>query len=329
MSSSEGELTGPVPTATDPGDARSGSAGRRHYGGEHHAMSLVDRLGDRLEQVLDGELLQRDAAFIEDAMPVIDVFLRYFDAEVLGFEHVPAEGPFLIVGNHSGGIYMPDYWAFLRRWITERGVDSPLYSLAFDFLFSIPGMSTLARRIGSVPASHANADALLEAGMPVLVYPGGDEDDYRPWTERHRVDLHGHTGFVRLALRRGVPVVPVVSQGPHDAIFVLTRGEAIARALGMDRLRIKVFPLIIGLPWGIAPVNLLTWPLPAKVTSQVCEPFDWSHLGPEAADDPHTVRLCYEEVLGRMQASLDELVARQPHPLWHRLRTALPFGGPR
>lgn len=298
---------------------------RRHYGGDRHALSLVDHLGERLEHMLDGELLQRDAEFIRRMVPPIDAFLRYFDAEVLGFEHVPRDGPFLVVSNHSGGIYMPDYWAFLRKWIDERG-DAPIYSLAFDFVFSIPGMSTIARRLGSVPASHANADALLHAGMPVLVYPGGDADDYRPWTERHRVDLEGHTGFVRLALRHGVPVVPVVSHGSHDAIVVLARGDAISRRLGFDRLRIKVFPLLFGPPWGIAPVYLPTVPFPAKVTTRVCEALDWRHLGPDVADDPAVVRACYEEVLGRMQANLDDLVADTPHPILHRLRTALPFG---
>jgi 1-acyl-sn-glycerol-3-phosphate acyltransferase len=300
---------------------------RRHYGGEHHALSLVDRVGDRLERVLDLELLQRDGRFIERTRPYLDLYLRYFDAEVLDFDRVPQAGPFLIVSNHSGGLYMPDYWAFVRRWIDARGVDAPLYSLAYDVLFSIPAASTLARRFGAVPASHANAGALLDAGMPVLVYPGGDEDDYRPWTERHRVDLRGHTGFVRLALRHGVPVVPLVSHGPHDAIIVLTRGERIARTFGLDRLRVQIFPLIIGPPWGIAPINMVTWPLPAKVTSRVCEPFDWSGLGPDAADDPHAVRQCYEELLGRMQATMDELVDAQPHPVLHRLRTALSLTG--
>jgi 1-acyl-sn-glycerol-3-phosphate acyltransferase len=299
---------------------------RKHYGGEHHALSPVDWLGTRMETALDDEFLLRDPGFIHRMLPSIDAFLRYFDAEVRGFENIPADGPFLVVGNHSGGIYMPDYWAFLRRWISERGLDSPIYSLTFDFLFSIPGLSTIARRMGGVPASHANADALLRAGMPVLVYPGGDEDDYRPWTERHKVDLAGHTGFVRLALRHRVPVVPLVSHGAHDAIVVLARGDSIARRLGLDRLRIKVFPLVVGPPWGIAPLNVLTMPLPAKVTSRVCEPLDWSHLGPDAADDPHLVRTCYEEVLGRMQANMDDLVADQPHPVAHRLRTALSFG---
>ena len=300
-------------------------AGIRHYGGSHHRLSLVDRLGEKVEHDLHDDSLERDPAFIARMLPAIDLAMAYFDAEVAGFEHIPAGGPVLLVGNHSGGTYMPDYWAFLRHWVRERGVDSPLYSLGFDFMFSMPGVGAMARRLGTVPANHDNGARLLSAGYPVLVYPGGDEDDYRPWTERHRVDLHGRHGFVRLALRQQVPVIPVVSHGSHDAIVVLSRGDALAHRLGLERLRINILPVVAGLPWGVAPV-LPTWPMPAKVTVRVCEPLDWSGFGQAAADDPDVVRHCYEETLGRMQANLDELVAAVPHPVAARLRDPLRRG---
>jgi 1-acyl-sn-glycerol-3-phosphate acyltransferase len=307
---------------TDHSTGRRDDPEQMRYGGDHHVYSLIDRLGERVDVALHDDLEQLDPAFIARMLPVLDLLLTYFDPVVERFDRVPAEGPFLLVGNHSGGIYMPDFWAFLRHWYHERGPDDPIYSLGLDFLYSIPVLGSVARRFGSVPASPDNAARVLDAGAPVIVYPGGDEDDYRPWTERHRVDLHGRTGFVRLALRSRVPVVPFVAHGSHDAIIVLARGDRLARRLGLDRLRINVLPVVAGPPWGIAPVQLPTWPLPAKVTVRVCEPLDWSHLGPEAADDPAVVRHCYEETLGRMQANLDELVERLPHPVLARLWTA-------
>jgi len=324
-SSSGGGVGRRTRTAARPEPVTDRSADRR-YGGDHHRLSLIDRLGERVEHGIDDRTPNWDPAFIGRVLPVLDVALAYFDPEVHGFERVPVGRPALIVGNHSGGIYMPDYWAFLRHWIRERGAAEPLYSMGFDFTFSLPLVGPLVRRLGSVPASPATAGRLLERGHAVIVYPGGDEDDYRPWTERNRVDLHGRTGFVRLALRHRVPVVPIVAHGSHDAIIVLTRGETLARRLGLDRLRIKVFPLVVGLPWGLAPAQLPTWPLPAKVTVQVCEPLDWTRFGPDAADDPAVVRRCYEEILGRMQANLDGLVAALPHPVLARLRDPLRRG---
>ncbi len=311
------------PPAPAAGESSAPGAASRHYGGDHHRLSLIDFLGGRIDHALEDDLLQRDPAVVARAMAAVDAYLSWFDPEIRGFENVPADGPFLVVGNHSGGIYMPDYWAFLRHWVRERGAEAPLYSMGFDFLFSIPGWGALARRLGSVPASQANAARILAAGLPVVVYPGGDEDDYRPWTERHRVDLHGRTGFVKLALRQQVPVIPVVAHGSHDVIIVLARGEALAHRLGFDKLRINIFPLVLGPPWGIAPVQLPTWPLPAKVTVRVCEPIDWTTFPPEAADDPEVVRHCYEDALGRMQANLDEMVEELPHPVVTRVGSFL------
>lgn len=285
-----------------------------------------DLLRRRVDHELHADIDQRDAEIVARLQPLIGAWLRWFDPEVQGFEKLPTDGPFLVVGNHSGGVYMPDYWAFLHRWVAERGPEAPLYSMAFDFLFGIPGAATLARKLGSVPGSHENADRLLDRGHPVVVYPGGDEEDYRPWTERHRIELRGRTGFVRLALRHRVPVVPLVAHGSHDTIVVLTRGETLAKRLGFDRLRINVMPVVAGPPWGIAPVQLPTWPMPAKVTARVGEPLDWSHLGAGAAADPTVVQACYDETVARMQADLDDLHARLPHPVATRVTTALGLG---
>jgi 1-acyl-sn-glycerol-3-phosphate acyltransferase len=293
------------------------------YAGEHHRLSLVDHLGELVEHALDAEIDQRDPAFIARLRPALDAALRWFDPVVTGVDHLPADGPFLIVGNHSGGLWMPDYWAFLREWLRQRGEDAPLYSLAFDFLFSMPGVSELARKLGSVPASHDNANRLLERGLPLLVYPGGDAEDYRPWTARNRIDMHGHTGFVRLALRNKVPVYPMVAHGSHDAIIVLTRGERLAQAIGLHRLRANILPIVAGPPWGVAPFMLPTLPLPTKVTVQVCEPMDWDGYRADAADEPGIVRHCYEELLGRMQATLDDMAAALPHPVAARVGSAL------
>lgn len=309
-------VTDPAPRP-DPGD-------RHHYGGEHHRLSLIDWLGGRVEENLDEPSTGRDPALLRRLLPVLDAFGTYFATEVRHFDRIPHE-PVMIVGNHSGGVYMPDYWALLRAWVRERGPDAPLYSLGFDFLFSVPGFGELARRIGVVPASHQNAGRLVAQGASLLVYPGGDEEDYRPWRERHLIDLRGRMGFVRLALRSGVPVVPVVAHGSHEAMVVLTRGQGIATRLGFDRLRINIFPLVASVPWGIVPI-MPSWPIPTKVTVDVCEPLDWSRFGPGAAEDPEVVAQCYEEISDRMQAALDELVDEMPHPIVTRLLNPLNRG---
>jgi len=173
-----------------------------------------------------------------------------------------------------------------------------------------------------VPACVPNAAQALAEGAGVLVYPGGDWEAYRPWSQRNIIDFHDHCGFVRLAIREGVPIYPAVSHGSHDSLIVVTRGEDIGRALGLDRLRIQVFPITFGVPFGFAPVFLPNLPHPAKIVVEVLEPFDVSGLDAGAADDPETVRGAYDEITDRMQRALDGLVAEMPHPVATRLADA-------
>src|SRR5439155_18096505 len=103
-------------------------------------------------------------------------------------------------------------------------------------------------------------------GVSVADFTGGDYDCFRPWTQRHTIDFAGRKGFVRLALRTGVPIVPVVSCGAHNSVVVLSRGERLARWMPHMRLmRIKVMPIMLGPPWGIS-FGIPTLPLPTKTT---------------------------------------------------------------
>jgi 1-acyl-sn-glycerol-3-phosphate acyltransferase len=277
------------------------------------------------ERALGAEPFQRDLVFLGRMLRLMEIFARYFDGEVRGLEHVPADGPVLLVGNHSGGSLTPDTAIFFAAWYRARGLDAPLIGLAFDAAFGIPGFETLMRKIGEVPANGANAVRALDAGHAVLVYPGGDHEAFRPWTERNRIDFNRRKGFIKLALRKGVPVVPVVSHGGHHTTTILSRGEWLGRLLGTDRIRTPTFPIAWQIPWGVSPFAVPGIPLPAKITIQVLPPMAWSHLGPEAADDAATVAGCYREITTRMQATLDELVAEHPHPLLARARSLLPW----
>lgn len=261
-----------------------------------------------------GPVVVRDPEFVRRLVPLVARAVRYFSPEVRGLENLPESGPALVVGNHSCLFYMPDTWMVALAITSRRGADAPAYALVYDLLLGIPGVGTLLRRLGGVPADSREAARVLAEGALVLVYPGGDREACRPWTDRNRIVFSGRTGFIRLALRTGVPIVPVVSYGSHDAVVVLSRGERLARALGLERMRIKVFPLVLG-PFGVSTILTPPPPLPAAVTVEFLAPIDWSGLGPAAAEDEAVVGACYDEITMVMQATLDRLHAEQPHPL--------------
>jgi 1-acyl-sn-glycerol-3-phosphate acyltransferase len=258
---------------------------------------------------------QRDPEFVRRSLPLIAGYTSYFSPEVRGLDRLPATGPVLVVGNHSCLFYMPEAWVAGQAIMERRGFDQPWGLLAHDFLFGVPGVATVMRRLGAIPAGGDAARSALEHGAAVLVYPGGDMEACRPWTERDRVDFYGRKGFVRLALRCGVPVVPVVAHGGHHAVVVLTRGEHIARTIGLSALRIKVFPVLAGPPFGVTPVVFPPPPMPAQITVEFLPALDWTAHGASAADDAEVVGACYDEITGLMQAALDRLRAERPHPL--------------
>jgi 1-acyl-sn-glycerol-3-phosphate acyltransferase len=215
------------------------------------------------------------------------------------------------VGNHSGGNVTPDTSVFTLAFSTYFGVERPFYQLAHNLVLSSPGLGFL-RRYGTVAASRDNARKALRSGAAVLVYPGGDHEVHRPVWERHRVDFAGRKGFIRLALEERVPIVPVVAVGGQETSLFLSRGAWLARALRLDRLRLKVLPVSIALPWGLNVGDFLGhWPLPAKIVVEALPPIDLrDEFGPEPDVDE-----VYDHVLRVMQDTLDALAAERRLPV--------------
>ena len=259
------------------------------------------------------ELDARDPEFIRYQLPGMWLFSTvYFRAEVSGFERVPEDGPVLFVGNHSGGNMTPDSMVFMLGFNTYFGVERPIYALAHSLVTSWPIVGRLAKRWGIITAGPNAASAALKTGASVLVYPGGDVDTHRPWTARHEIRFDGRRGFLRLAKRAGVPIVPVVSVGGQDTYLPLTDGQAAARFLRLDKLaRLKVLPVSLALPWGLNVGDFLGHiPLPAKIRMEVLEPIDVNERFGERADSKDA----YDYVVDRMQESLTALAADRVLP---------------
>jgi len=199
-------------------------------------------------------------------------------------------------------------WAFLSQWYRHIGLDTPAHFLAYDMIFAIPGAGQLYRRMGGMPASEKNARAVFARCLPLLVYPGGDYEAFRQWSDRERVDFGGRKGFIGLAIKHGVPVIPVTAAGSHATTFVLTRGEKLAESMGLNRMRVKIFPFTLGFPFGVAPGFVPQMPLPSKITIEVGKPFDWHERYDTAqAKDPKVLQRCYDEIVGGMQQTMDRL----------------------
>jgi 1-acyl-sn-glycerol-3-phosphate acyltransferase len=277
-------------------------------------VNTIDVLG-----AVDGDppanwLDARDSAYIRRTLPALRLWTElYFRAEVRGLEHIPRDGPVLLVGNHSGGTLIADTFVFAQSFYDRFGATRPFHQLAHDLVFRVPGIRAMLSRYGTVPASPENMRRALDRDAALLVYPGGDHETYRPSWESSDVDFAGRTGFVKLALEQGVPVIPVVAIGGQETALFLGQGRDLARALRLDRmLRLKVLPAQVAPPFGLTVLDLPgRIPLPAKITVQVLPPID---LGERLGSEPD-VKEGYRLVTGRMQRTLDDLAADRTLPV--------------
>ena len=264
----------------------------------------------------DPRVLER---FADIAGPILE---RWYQPEVRGLDRIP-DGGALYVGNHSGGFLTPDTWILAVALVRERGLDDVPYALAHQVVMEAPGTNQMLTAMGAVAASPENAHRIFEAGFKVLVYPGGDIDSFRPSRDRNRIVFGPRRGYVRLALRERVPIIPVVSAGSHEGWWVLSDGRWLSRILQTHRfLRTDVLPITLSVPWGLTIGAPPYVPLPIPILLEVLEPIQFERAGPEAADDIEYVEACHRRVLDTMQFALDRLADEQAEKRRARVRAA-------
>jgi 1-acyl-sn-glycerol-3-phosphate acyltransferase len=170
--------------------------------------------------------------------------------------------------------------------------------------------------MGVLPAAPDSMAAALAAGRDVVLYPGGERDSLREWAKRDEAVLAGRTGFIKLAISTGVPIVPVATVGGPDAMPVLATGRSVARLLRLDRVaRLKMFPVALQAPWGISPALLPEIPFPTKIRTEFQDPVELD-VEPDRANDRGYVQAKYEEVRCSIQEGMDALVRRRRLPLF-------------
>jgi 1-acyl-sn-glycerol-3-phosphate acyltransferase len=215
-------------------------------------------------RVTDVDEWGRSEHMREIARRVYDpVYRRWFRAEWEGLEKIPTTGGALLVANHAAAI-PSDAPAIMHGIETELG--RPVYGLA-DYLFrKMPVVGTLWSRLGGLPAHPDNAYRLLrEQSQLVLVFPEGSKGPAKLYSERYQLRRFGRGGFVEIAMRAGVPVIPIAAVGPEESMPTVARVPSLARAMGIPYLPITANMLAFG------PFGLLAY-FPAKFTFRVLDP---------------------------------------------------------
>ena len=191
------------------------------------------------------------------------IYSKWFRTEWEGLEKIPREGGALLVANHAGAI--PSDAPVIMHGI-EKELERPVYGLADYFFRTVPVVGTLWARSGGVSARPANAYRLLrEQQQLAVVFPEGTKGPSKSFTDRYQLRRFGRGGFVEIAMRAGVPVIPIAVVGSEEAMPVLFRLPTLAKVLGVPYFPITANLLAMG-PLGIV------MPFPAKMKLRVLDP---------------------------------------------------------
>jgi 1-acyl-sn-glycerol-3-phosphate acyltransferase len=237
--------------------------------------------------------------------PILNFYYRYwFRVEVEGIEHVPMAGGGLVASNHSGAL-PPDAPMIMQALRNEHPNPRPLYMLGEHWFKGYPGVGMLANKIGMVAAHPANAHRLLhDEGRLVLVFPEGQKGTRKLFWQRYKLRRFGRGGFVKTAIRAGVPIVPVAVMGAEEAMPIFAHVPLLQRLTGLI-----YFPVNHAFPhFGLLAGGMY---LPAKFRIRFLEPVRFERYGPDAADDVAFVQQVADDIRARIQDALNEMLGRR------------------
>ena len=235
------------------------------------------------------------------------VYHRWFRAEWEGLDKVPAHGGALIVANHAGAI-PPDAPVIMHG--IEEELGRAVYGMA-DYLFrAVPVVSTLWARAGGVAAHPENAYRLLrDQQQLVLVFPEGTKGTGKLYRERYQLRRFGRGGFVEIAMRAGVPIVPIAVVGAEEAMPALWKSPAVARLTGLPYFPVTANQLLLG------PLLGTLVHLPAKFKLKVLDPV---HFDVEPDQERYSKSRVMDEAEGirvRLQETLYQML-RDRRSIW-------------
>lgn len=174
-----------------------------------------------------------------------------------GTEHLPEAGPYLLVGNHPPCLGTSEFFSFAALWVRRFGAARPIAGYTHLVAHYIWPMPWFFAQVGAIPSTYEAAHAAIEAGVPIVLFPGGDHEALKPFWRRE-VDFHRREGFLKIARRFGIPVVPMSITG--QSAPALVRGRIFAwlsiwpRALGVKRWGITVLGVIGAIAISFLPI---------------------------------------------------------------------------
>jgi 1-acyl-sn-glycerol-3-phosphate acyltransferase len=220
-----------------------------------------------------------------------------------GLEHVPADRPFLLAGNHTlmGVLDAPlmVLGLYERRGVFVRALGDHLH-------FQVPVWRDLLERFGVVDGTPEAVHALMVEREPILVFPGGAREVFKRKGEQYRLLWGKRTGFARLAIEHGYPIVPFAAVGAEDAFdILLDADELLASPLGpLIRQLAPRADAVAPVVRGLGPTML---PRPERFYFRFAEPVETTPFAGRAGD-PAVCTAVRDDVRRAVEAEIATLL---------------------
>ena len=277
------------------------------------------------QSVQHGEPGVANPGFVEWTARWLGPWVRlWYRPSLEGTEHLPESGSYLIVSNHSGGGTVEVYCLVLT-WYERFGFSRPLAGFAHPLAFRLPVLRYCTRQLGIIPSTYEAASLAIERRVPIIVFPGGDHEGYRPIWQARRVDFAGRKGFIKIAKQHRIPIVPMAIRGSHVTLPIAWRSRLLPwiliwpRAAGVKRVPVTFAGLVVcvatflllqrfagpwlaGLgawaSWTVIPTAFMAW-VPSRVRLRLLPAISPESIGED-------LDATYAEVTGAIQRVLEE-----------------------
>jgi len=219
-----------------------------------------------------------DPVVAEMAWHVLNgMFYDYFRVDVEGIEHVPMDGPAVIVGNHGGGALPYDAAMLTLAVLNEARRPRRVRVVGTEIFNMLPVVSHLYRKVGAAYAAREDARELLRRGHLLGVFPEGERGFMKPVWDAYRVGRLGRGGFVEIAEEAGAPIVPVAIIGSEEVHPAVTTSKLLARLVRLvfpeqrvEEIAIALNPIPLPIRWKIRFLP----PIPASGRSEGLDALD-------------------------------------------------------
>jgi 1-acyl-sn-glycerol-3-phosphate acyltransferase len=226
---------------------------------------------------------------------------RYLRYEVVGLERLLQPRAALLVAYHGRPLALDQ--CMLSVTLHERLGYMP-HGIFHAALFQIPVMKRMLGDLGALGGDGPELAEAVKRGEHVCVQPGGTREGCRSFRHRYRVHWGDRVGYLRLAIKYRLPIIPLAADGVDDLYLGLNDGYTLGQRLRMP----GQLPLWLG--FGATGVWPLSLPWPVKVTQYVGEPFE-DHLRPGL--DPNerpALLVLHRQVVASVQRLLDQARSR-------------------